>query len=209
MKELTNQLSEDYKMNPMITIYQNEVPMGQGLNLWNGITKHILGDMDCDDTTQEVCVVVDGDDRLIHSDALKLIMEQFESGKLIVNARMKSQGDYRNLTEPIDFSDLRNPEGWNSVHPRCFRADLFINNLEPKDFLYKRWIVPTASDLIWWLTPLEAITDPETQYGFINEDLYMYNDQLPDNDHRGPDRIIQDAYRKYLLETRPKPKYRV
>jgi hypothetical protein len=126
----------------------------------------------------------------------------------VVNAKMKATAEYRWTYLPIDFSDLRGSNGWNSVHPRAFRSDLFLRNITRELFYYKRWIIPTAADVVWWTLILESLQNPEDTYGFIDQYLYHYNDQLPTNDHRGDEnKLIQNAFREYLLKVLPKPKY--
>jgi hypothetical protein len=86
---------------------------------------------------------------LIHPESIFLFRREFLKGKLVVNAKMKATAEYRWTYLPIDFSDLRGSNGWNSVHPRAFRSDLFLRNITRELFYYKRWIIPTAADVVW------------------------------------------------------------
>ena len=139
----------------------------------------------------EVIVEVDGDDWLPHSNVLKKLDEIYLDEDIWI-----TNGSFKYSTGQIGFSSKqkidtnlrRNP--MTCSHIRTWRAFLWrkIEKEDLKDENGMFWKV--TGDLAFMFPMLEMATDEH--YRFIDDVMYVYNEENPINDHKVDLTMVND-----------------
>jgi hypothetical protein len=138
------------------------------------------------DNPEAIIGVVDGDDKLIKHDAVSKIYDVYKTKNvwLVWSQHKKSSGEIgESGLLPPDLNIYSSRNYWSVTHFRTSKAFLF-NSLDPNDLKD-----PFVSDSYFtyagdaaFLYPFCEMCGNKKSY-FLNEILYLYNNNLPTNEH--------------------------
>lgn len=157
-------------------LIENEKKMFQPGNYDFVIRKHNIDD-------NEICVEVDGDDWLPNSNVFKKIETIYQNENVWMTSGSFKYSDGRNgfASKPQTFDNVRN-QVFTLSHLRTWKSWLWkkINEEDLKDDDGNYWEV--SGDLSFMFPMFEM--SGEKNYRFIEDVLYIYNEQNPINDHK-------------------------
>jgi glycosyltransferase involved in cell wall biosynthesis len=146
--------------------------------------------------------VVDGDDRLISVDAVKKIMNIYDSQDkwLVWSQHVNTNGSMGQSKHlPSDDIIYSNRNYWSVSHFRTSKAFLF-DKINKNDLIdpFVRESYYTFSGDAAFLFPFIEMCGNEKSF-FLDEPLYCYNNELPTNEHH---KSLQNAlkYGQYIRE---------
>jgi glycosyltransferase involved in cell wall biosynthesis len=143
----------------------------------------------------DVIVEIDGDDWLPHANVLKKIFEVYQDNNVwITNGSFKySSGEKGFSTKQKIDDNLRNAR-MTCSHIRTWRAFLWrkIKQEDLKDDNGVYWKV--TGDLAFMFPMLEMSGDKH--YKFIEDTMYVYNEQNPLNDHKVDLTLVNEVANK-------------
>lgn len=139
------------------------------------------------DNPNAIIGVVDGDDRLLHENAIRKIMDIYENnpGKWLVWSQHKNSIDREGQSRPLppDTEIYKSRNYWSVTHFRTSRAALF-HKLRVKDLMdpfVKKSFYTYAGDAAFLFPFIEMCGNEHSC--FWDEELYYYNIDLPSNEH--------------------------
>lgn len=172
--QLVTDYIKEHHFESKFTLIANTVRHGQLFNRYLAI--HACPD-------DAIVFLLDGDDWLINDQVLAYINRVYTESNVLLtvgNACKSSNGQkigHRDYTdqeiEQIGFRQL----GFRGVHPRTFYAGLF-KRISLEDLMHHGKFLMVATDVAFMLPMFEMARD---QYAYINDLLYVYNDQNPIN----------------------------
>ena len=168
------------RFNSIDVIYiNNTIKMYPAGNTYDSVMNYV-------DNPEAVIGVVDGDDRLISTRAVSLIYDKYESGdKWMVWSKYRSSTGAPSQSKalPSDEEIYSGRNYWSVSHFRTTKIGLF-KRLDPLDVMdpfvedsYMRYCGDAA-----FLFPFCEMCGNERSL-FLDEELYLYNDDLPSNEH--------------------------
>lgn len=149
---------------------------------------------------ESIIGVVDGDDKLVSNDAVKKIMEVYETqDKWMVWSQHQNTDGSRgqSMSLPPDSVIYNNRNYWSTSHFRTSKAGLFFKI--KKDDIIDPFVPEsyyTFSGDAAFLFPFCEMCGNDKSF-FLNEILYCYNNNLPTNEHH---KSLQNAlkYGQYI-----------
>ena len=178
-------------------IFRNSRRLGSLNNIFNLLNKKIK------EPSKTIDILIDGDDYLYSGDVLNILKEKYIRTNCLITygSHLSSKGvqGKKYPTFIRKFNLFRN-YFWYASHLKTFRHDLW-QSINPDDFIDQNGhYYSVASDLAIMFPMLEMAG---SRQAFIDEVLYVYNDQNPISDH--------NIRRKYQIlaakEIRKKEKY--
>ncbi len=178
-------------------IFRNPRRLGSLNNIFNLLNKKIK------EPSKTIDILIDGDDYLYSGDVLNILKEKYIRTNCLITygSHLSSKGvqGKKYPTFIRKFNLFRN-YFWYASHLKTFRHDLWLS-INPDDFIDQNGhYYSVASDLAIMFPMLEMAG---SRQAFIDEVLYVYNDQNPISDH--------NIRRKYQIlaakEIRKKEKY--
>jgi len=138
------------------------------------------------DNDEAIIGVVDGDDKLSSSNAVKIIYDLYEkTDKWFIWAQhRKSSGSIgESKPLPLDTDIYLKRNYWSASHFRTSKAFLFkhLNPEDLKDPFVENSYFTYAGDAAF-LFPFCEMCGNDKSY-FLDEVLYFYNNELPTNEH--------------------------
>lgn len=164
------------KNDERFILIENKVKMYQ-----TGNYDQIIRGLNIDDN--EICVEVDGDDWLANNKVLETISNVYTNSDVWMTSGSFKYNDGRNgfSNPPSTFNNVRS-QTFTLSHIRTWKSWLWkkikIEDLKDENGQY--WSV--AGDLAF-MFPMFEMSGSE-HFKFINEILYIYNEQNPLNDHK-------------------------
>lgn len=164
------------KNDDRFTLIRNEKKLYQVGNYDNIIRQ---GNLDDD----EICVEVDGDDWLAHPNVLSKVQEIYDNENIWMTSGSFKYQDGRNgfASLPSFETDIRT-QFFTLSHLRTWKSWLWkkilIEDLKDENGNY--WDV--AGDLAFMFPMFDM--SGEKKYKYIEDILYIYNEQNPLNDHK-------------------------
>lgn len=171
-KMLTNFMGKD------IIFIRNDKKFYPVGNIYDSVMNYV-------DNPESIIGIVDGDDSLITSNAISKIFDIYETeGKWLVwSQHAKSFGEGESKALPSDDIIYDNRNYWSVTHFRTSKIGLFYK-LNPNDLMD-----PFVNDSYYtfagdaaYLFPFCEMCGNDKSY-FLNEKLYLYNNDLPTNEH--------------------------
>lgn len=162
-----------------ILFIRNEKKMYPVGNTYDSVINYV-------DNSEAIIGVVDGDDKLISSKAVSKIFEIYEQKKvwLVWTQHVKTLGG-NGESKPLPSDEIiySNRNYWSVTHFRTSKAKLFhhLNIDDLKDPFVEESFYTFAGDAAF-LYPFCEMCGNEKSY-FLNEPLYLYNNNLPSNEH--------------------------
>ena len=179
------------------SIFRNSSRLGSLKNIFELLNKKIK------EPSKTIDILIDGDDYLYSGDVLNILKEKYlETDCLITYGSHLSSKGVQGKKYPsfIRRFNLFRKYFWYASHLKTFRHDLWLS-INPNDFLDRNGeYFSVASDLAIMFPMLEMAGNRQE---FINEVLYVYNDQNPISDHR----IRRTSQILAAKEIRKKKKY--
>lgn len=168
---------EYYNVGHKVTLIQNSKRRGQLANIYSVVHS-------CD--PEEVIVIVDGDDSLLHPSVLKKLSEVYRQdgvwltyGQFLYKSRNKKintkKGFAHDISEDVIKDKNFRARPWVFTHLRTFKAGLF-QNIKLKDLIYQGYFYLAATDLAAMYPMLEMGSG---RHAYISEPLYSYNIDNP------------------------------
>lgn len=179
VKEFLGQYDTDHR----VTLIQNDSNCGAMENLYRAVHS-------C--KSEEIVVVVDGDDFLAHSGVLKGLNEYYANPDVwmtygnFVEYPSYAQGNDRKHSDcrPINLKVMKErgirKQAFVTSHVRTFYAGLF-HHIKLQDFLMDGDFLPIACDVASMLPMVELARD---HVYFVPEILYLYNVGNPNCDFK-------------------------
>ena len=159
-------------------IYKNERRLGALNNIYN-----LLG-LRVKDPSKTIDILLDGDDYLYSGDVLNIIYEKYLNNNCLITygSHLSSKGvQGKKYPWLIRKFNLYRKYFWYASHLRTFRHDLWLS-VNPNDLTNKNGqYFSVAWDLAIMFPMLEMAGNRQE---FLNELLYVYNDQNPISDHK-------------------------
>lgn len=153
----------------------------------------------------DICIVVDGDDYLLCSDALEHINNTYNKTKCWCTYG-STVGRVAYLEEDINNKNIINfrQNKWYYGHPRTFKTYI-LNYITKDDFLYKNntWLIK-GTDINFVFKMLEFSGNEKIK--FIDKKLYYYRTH-PNNTRKTSNKKLQMAHIKYAQRISAIPKY--
>jgi glycosyltransferase involved in cell wall biosynthesis len=132
---------------------------------------------------EEICVEVDGDDWLPHSNVFTLINEVYKDTNVWMTSGSFKYHDGRPgfANPPTNFTNIRN-QTFTLSHLRTWKSWLWkkIKEEDLKDENGNYWDI--AGDLSFMYPMVEM--SGEKHFKYITEVMYIYNESNPINDHK-------------------------
>ncbi len=180
-----------------ITLIKNTQRHGALANLYTTI--HACHD-------EAIIVVLDGDDWFAHDRVLTIINSVYKGRHVWLTYGQhrlypsKRRGICKPYADTVVNANAYREEEWLASHVRTFYAGLF-KHIKLEDLLYESAFFPMAWDLACMLPMLEMAGG---NYTFINDILYIYNNDNVLNDHK-----INEKLQVQLAGTiRSRPRYK-
>ena len=172
--EIASKICADYKN---FNVFKNSRRLGA----LNNISKFL--DMAVKVPSKTIDVLIDGDDYLYSGDVLSVIYEKYLKTNCLITygSHLSSKGvQGKKYPLLIKYFNLYRKYFWYASHLRTFRHDLWLS-INPNDLLDKKGqYFPVAWDLAIMFPMLEMAGDRQE---FVQDLLYVYNDQNPISDH--------------------------
>ena len=169
-------IKEIIKNDDRFILIENKTKMYQPGNY-----DQVIRGLNIDDN--EICVEVDGDDWLANNKVLETISNVYTNSDVWMTSGSFKYNDGRNgfSNPPSIFNNIRS-QTFTLSHIRTWKSWLWkkikIEDLKDENGHY--WSV--AGDLAF-MFPMFEMSGPK-HFKFINEILYIYNEQNPFNDHK-------------------------
>ena len=193
--ELANSIINN---NKNFSIFRNPRRLGALKNIFDLLNTKIK------EPSKTIDVLIDGDDYLYSGDVLNILKEKYlKTNCLITYGSHLSSNGVQGKKYPSfirKFNLFRN-YFWYASHLKTFRHDLWLS-INPNDFIDQNGdYYSVASDLAIMFPMLEMAGNRQE---FIDEVLYVYNDQNPISDHK----IRRNSQIFAAKEIRKKRKYK-
>ena len=173
--EIASKICSNYKN---FDIFKNSRRLGALNNISN-----CLG-LSVKDASNTIDILIDGDDYLYSGNVLSIINEKYLKTNCLLTygSHLSSQGvQGKKYPWLIRNFNLYRKYFWYASHLRTFRHDLYLS-MNPNDLLDKNGqYFPVAWDLAIMFPMLEMAGDRQE---FMQDLLYVYNDQNPISDHK-------------------------
>ena len=173
--EIASSICSKYKN---FEIFKNKRRLGALNNIHN-----LLG-LRVKDPSNTIDVLLDGDDYLYSGDVLNIIYEKYLYSNCLITygSHLSSKGvQGKKYPWLIRKLNLYRKYFWYASHLRTFRHDLWLS-VNPNDLLDKNGqYFPVAWDLAIMFPMLEMAGNRQE---FMQDLLYVYNDQNPISDHK-------------------------
>ena len=134
--------------------------------------------------SRTIDIMLDGDDYLYSGDVLNIVCEKYLKNNCLITygSHLSSQGvQGKNYPWLIKKFNLYRKYFWYASHLRTFRHDLWLS-VNPNDLLNKNGqYFSVAWDLAIMFPMLEMAGNRQE---FMQDLLYVYNDQNPISDHK-------------------------
>ncbi len=173
--EVTSSICADYKN---FDISKNIRRKGALNNIYNLLSLKVK------DPSKTIDILLDGDDYLYSGDVLNIIYEKYLNNNCLITygSHLSSKGvqgkKYPWLVRKLN---LYRKYFWYASHLRTFRHDLWLS-VNPNDLKNKNGqYFSVAWDLAIMFPMLEMAGNRQE---FLNDILYVYNDQNPISDHK-------------------------
>ena len=185
------------KKHKNISIFRNSSRSGSLKNISDLLNKKI------EEPSKTIDILIDGDDYLYSGDVLNIIKDKYlQTNCLITYGSHLSSKGVQGKKYPgfIERFNLFRNYFWYASHLKTFRHDLWLS-INPNDLLDQNGkYYSVASDLAIMFPMLEMAGNRQE---FMDEVLYVYNDQNPIGDHK----IRRKAQILAAKEIRKKKKY--
>ena len=134
--------------------------------------------------SKTIDVLIDGDDYLYSGDVLDILYEKYRNTNCLITygSHLSSKGiQGKKYPRLIRKLNLYRKYFWYASHLKTFRHDLWLS-IKKSDLLSKNGnYFSVASDLAIMFPMLEMAGNRQE---FIEEVLYVYNDENPISDHK-------------------------
>ena len=172
--EVASRICANYKN---FDIYKNKRRLGALNNISN-----LLG-LRVENPSKTIDILIDGDDYLYSGDVLNIIYEKYLKKNCLITygSHLSSRGvQGKKYPWLIRKFNLYRKYFWYASHLRTFRHDLWLS-VNPNDLINKNGqYFSVAWDLAIMFPMLEMAGNRQE---FLEELLYVYNDQNPISDH--------------------------
>lgn len=128
-----------------------------------------------------IVIEVDGDDWLPHSDVFEKVVREHELGYWITQGSFVYSDGRPGFARKFSTSDLRDNPHLNATHLRTWRVKLW-RSIDPNHLKVDGKYAEAAGDVFFMLPMLEMAGDFRIKY--MNEILYVYNEENPLNEHK-------------------------
>jgi glycosyltransferase involved in cell wall biosynthesis len=155
-----------------------------------------------DISDEEICVEVDGDDWLPHSNVLSKIHDVYSDNKTWITSGSFKYSDGRKgfANPPTDFNNLRK-QTFTLSHLRTWKSWLW-KKIKVEDLKDLNGIYWTEANDVAFMFPMVEMAGQE-HFTFLDDVLYIYNETNPLNEHKvSISKVTQTAN-----TIRNKPKY--
>ena len=160
------------------SIFRNSRRLGSLKNICDLLNNKI------EEPTKTINILIDGDDYLYSGDVLNILKEKYLKTNCLITygSHLSSKGvQGKKYPSFVRRFNLFRNYFWYASHLKTFRHDLWLS-INPNDFIDNNGHYYTvASDLAIMFPMLEMAGNRQE---FINEVLYVYNDQNPISDHK-------------------------
>ena len=161
-----------------ISIFRNSIRSGALKNISDLLNKKI------EEPSKTIDILIDGDDYLYSGDVLNIIKDKYLQTNCLLTygSHLSSQGvQGKKYPGFIGRFNLFRNYFWYASHLKTFRHDLWLS-IKPNDLLDKNGnYFSVASDLAIMFPMLEMAGNRQE---FMDEVLYVYNDENPISDHK-------------------------
>ena len=185
------------KKHKNISIFRNSSRSGSLKNISDLLNKKI------EEPSKTIDILIDGDDYLFSGDVLDIIKDKYLQTNCLITygSHLSSRGvQGKKYPRFIERFNLFRNYFWYASHLKTFRHDLWLS-INPNDLRDKNGNYFTvASDLAIMFPMLEMAGNRQE---FMDEVLYVYNDDNPISDHK----IRRNAQILAAKEIRQKNKY--
>ena len=166
------------KSHDNFKIFRNSRRLGALNNIYN------LLSMKVEEPCKTINILIDGDDYLYSGDVLNVLNEKYLKTNCLITygSHLSSKGvQGKKYPHLIRQFNLFRKYFWYASHLKTFRHDLWLS-VNPKDLLDQNGnYYSLASDLAIMFPMLEMAGNRQE---FIEEVLYVYNDENPISDHK-------------------------
>ena len=171
-------LIKNRKNSKNISIFRNSSRSGALKNISDLLNKEI------EEPSKTIDILIDGDDYLYSGDVLNIIKDKYLQTNCLLTygSHLSSQGvQGKKYPGFIRRFNLFRNYFWYASHLKTFRHDLWLS-IKPNDLLDKNGnYFSFASDLAIMFPMLEMAGNRQE---FMDEVLYVYNDENPISDHK-------------------------
>ncbi len=152
----------------------------------------------------EICIEVDGDDYLPHSEVFENIFEIYKNSDVWMTSGSFKYHDNRPgfARPPMTFENIRR-QSFTLSHLRTWKKWLW-NKIEQKDLKDENGNYYSVAGDLAFMFPMFEMSG-EKHYRFISEINYIYNESNPLNDHK----VNMDSVIKTVNKIRNKNPYKL
>jgi glycosyltransferase involved in cell wall biosynthesis len=141
----------------------------------------IRNNPDIDD--EDIIVEVDGDDWLPDNQVFSRVVSYYSDGNTwITYGQFKYMDGRPGFARPLDINQVRTSV-FTASHLRTWKAFLW-RHIHPEQLKVNGNYAQTAGDMFFMLPMLEMSLNDHAKY--VEDINYMYNEDNPLNDHKGP-----------------------